>query len=136
MADAGERMRVDKWLWCARFFKTRSLAQQAVSGGKVHLDDERVKPGRGIRVGDRLTVQRGEERFEVEVAALASRRGPASEAQGLYVESAASIAARAAAAEQRRLVAVPGQRGRPTKRDRRRLIHAFGARPEPDGSRD
>jgi ribosome-associated heat shock protein Hsp15 len=118
-------MRLDKWLWCARFFKTRGLAQQAIAGGRVHLDGARVKPGRLISAGARLEIQRGEECFEVTVAALIARRGPASEARGLYAESAASIERREAEAERRRLAAEPRCGERPTKRDRRRMIHAF-----------
>ena len=121
MGDA-ERTRLDRWLWYARFFKTRTLARQAVEGGRVHLGGARVKPGRAVRPGDVLEIQRGEERFEVTVLALGERRGPAPEAQGLYSESEASIARRAEAAAQRHAVRAsePGG-GRPGKRDRRRL---------------
>jgi len=121
---ADGRMRLDRWLWYARFFKTRALARRAVDGGLVHLGGTRVKPGRRLKVGDVLEIQRGHERFEVSVEQLGSRRGPASEARNLYFESAASQVRRAAEAEQRRVeaatAAVP-RSGRPTKRDRRRI---------------
>lgn len=116
-------MRIDKWLWAARFFKTRSLAARAVDSGKVQCNDERCKPAREIRVGDRLRVRLGECEWEIMVRGLADRRGPASVAQGLYEESAASRARREEAALMRRLTREPARdiKGRPTKRDRRRL---------------
>lgn len=122
------RIRVDKWLWAARFFKTRSLAAEAIQGGKVHVNGQRVKPARGVRVGDALTIQRGEERFEIMVQALSDRRGPASVATTLYEETAASQRAREQRREQRRLQAAgrPQALGRPDKRARRearRLKH-------------
>lgn len=127
-ADESPRVRADKWLWAARFFKTRALALAAINGGKVHLDGNRIKPGRVLKVGETLTIQRGLERFEVTVEALSARRGPASEAQTLYRETGASVELRAAAAEEHRLahsgVAGEERRGRPTKRDRRQ-IHRF-----------
>jgi len=118
-----EDLRLDRWLWAARFFKTRSLAQQAIAGGHVHLNGQRVKAARAVRPGDQLEITRGEERFEVRVVALAARRGPAAVARGLYEETEASAAARAAAQQMRRDLA--GSRppaSRPDKRDRRRLI--------------
>jgi ribosome-associated heat shock protein Hsp15 len=118
-----EGMRLDRWLWAARFFKTRAAAQQAISGGHVHHNGQRAKAARLVRPRDRLDITRGEERFEIEVIALAARRGPASEARGLYEETASSMAARAAAQVLRRDTA--GSRppaSRPDKRDRRRLI--------------
>ncbi|MCU0842268.1 MAG: RNA-binding S4 domain-containing protein [Thiobacillaceae bacterium] len=126
MPDEPSRVRVDKWLWAARFFKTRSLASQAVDGGRVRLNGERPKPAREVRVGDRVRVQIGEYAWEVTVRALSDRRGPASVAQGLYVEDAASLAARQERIEQRRLAAPPGTelKGRPTKKARRQ-IHRF-----------
>jgi len=116
-------MRLDRWLWAARFFKTRGLAQEAIAGGHVHLNGQRVKPARAVRPGDRLEISRGEERFEVHVTALADRRGPAAAARALYEESGSSIAAREAARQHRRDLA--GSRppaARPDKRDRRRII--------------
>lgn len=118
---AGEAQRVDRWLWAARFFKTRGLAQQAVRGGKVDLNGTRCKPARPVRTGDRLRITKGEEVFEVEILALAERRGPATEAQALYRESEESRARREAHREQRRLTAEPSPGRRPDKRARRRL---------------
>ena len=87
-------MRIDKWLWAARFFKTRSLATDAVAGGRVHVDGQRVKPAKDVRVGDRLEITIGEATFAVEVLGLADKRGPASQAQALYEESEESRARR------------------------------------------
>jgi ribosome-associated heat shock protein Hsp15 len=114
-------VRADVWLWAARFFKTRSLAKQAIEGGKVELNDATCKPARGVHVGDLLRVRRGEERMEVEVLALSEQRGPAVAAQGLYRESEASIAARDAAKAQRKLVGAMAPPGRPDKQARREL---------------
>ena len=116
-------VRIDKWLWAARFFKTRGLAQEAVVGGKVRLDGERVKPAKDVKAGDRLAIRIGEFEWEVTVAALADKRGPAEVARTLYVESAESRARREAQAAYRRAQAGAwGERkGRPTKRERRDL---------------
>jgi len=118
--------RLDKWLWAARFFRTRSLAQQAIARGQVRLAGERVKTSREVRVGDALSLDQGDWVREVEVLAVAEIRGPASIAQGLYVERADSVAARERALERarerRRLFPEPAhsiQGGRPTKFDRR-----------------
>lgn len=119
-----EGLRVDKWLWAARFFKTRALAQDAVELGRVTLDGVRIKPSRLMRVGDRLRIQVGDLHWEVWVRALVDRRGPATFARTLYEETAASLLARQTAQAQRALVREPAQfieGGRPTKRDRRRL---------------
>lgn len=116
-----EAQRVDRWLWAARFFKTRGLAQQAVRGGKVDLNGSRCKPARPVRVGDRLRISKGEEVFEVEILALAERRGPAAEARTLYRESEESRGRREDHREQRRLSAEPSPGRRPDKRERRRL---------------
>ena len=118
-----EKVRVDKWLWAARFFKTRSLASKAVAGGHVHLNAGRVKPSRTVQTGDRLKIRRGEEEFTVDILALSSRRGPAAVARTLYEETEESLARRMAAREQRRLVRAPAARpqGRPDKRDRRKI---------------
>ena len=112
-------MRLDKWLWAARFFKTRSLAQQAIAAGKVKLNDARVKPAHEVRVGDAIVVRE----WHVHVSALSDRRGPAEEARKLYEETAAGRAERERRADLRRWGAEPaaGLKGRPTKRDRRRL---------------
>jgi ribosome-associated heat shock protein Hsp15 len=117
-------VRADQWLWAARFFKTRSLAKRAIDGGKIEVNGVRCKPAKILTVGDRVSVRRGSERMDVVVLALADQRGPASQAQGLYVETAESRARREAEREARRHDAA-GYRpppGRPDKRDRRRLI--------------
>src|SRR5262245_44097959 len=88
-------LRVDKWLWCARFFKTRSVAQEAVEGGHVQVNGERVKASRQVKTGDRLSITRVQERYEVDVLSIPVRRGPASEARMHYRETAESEAARA-----------------------------------------
>jgi ribosome-associated heat shock protein Hsp15 len=123
----GSGLRLDKWLWAARFFKTRSLAADAIAGGKVHWQGQRAKPAREVRVGDELDIDVGEQRWTVIVRALNPQRRPASEAQLLYEETAASRARRAAVLEQRKLAPTPGadRKGRPTKRDARH-IHRFG----------
>lgn len=125
-ADGGA-VRLDAWLWAARFFKTRALAKVAIAAGKVQVDGQDAKPSRAVRPGEHLRVRRGEDVFDVEVLGLAARRGPASVAQSLYRESQASREAREAAAAQRR-AAVAGYRppaGKPDKRARR-LIQALG----------
>jgi len=118
-----EKVRVDKWLWAARFFKTRSLASKAVSGGHVHLNGGRVKPSRTVQVGDRLQIRRGQDEFTIDILALSSRRGPATVARTLYEETEDSQIQRDTAREQRRLVRAPASRpeGRPDKRDRRKI---------------
>ncbi len=124
--EPASRPRIDKWLWAARFFKTRSLAQDAVEGGKVRLNGERVKPSREVKVGDSLIVQVGEFTWTLSVLGLSDRRGPAPVARLLYREDVESQAARQRQIETRQWVADPGSaiKGRPTKRDRR-LIHRF-----------
>lgn len=119
-----ERHRVDKWLWCARFFKTRSLAAQAVSGGKVHINGERVKPAHVVRIGDRISLMISGVVGEFEVLGLPARRGPAPEAQTAYAETPASTERRAKVREAQRLADLsrPRPEGRPDKRDRRRLV--------------
>jgi ribosome-associated heat shock protein Hsp15 len=118
-----EAVRIDKWLWAARFFKTRSAASEAVLGGRVHVDGARVKPARDVRAGDRVEITRDGLRWVVVVRALADRRGPASVAATLYEETPESRAAREQAVLERRLARPPGaDLGiRPTKLDRRRL---------------
>jgi ribosome-associated heat shock protein Hsp15 len=113
-------LRVDLWLWSARFFKSRSLAQAAVEGGHVQVNGDRVRASRLVRVGDLLRITRERERWEVEVTWLPERRGPATEARLAYAESPESEAARIRAREFARLVA-PAPTGRPDKRDRREL---------------
>jgi ribosome-associated heat shock protein Hsp15 len=116
-------MRLDKWLWAARFFKTRSLAQQAVAAARVKLNDARVKPAHDLKVSDLVSVRVGELDWLVEVKALSDRRGPAEQARKLYEETAASRAERERRIALRRWGAEPaaGLKGRPTKRDRRQL---------------
>jgi ribosome-associated heat shock protein Hsp15 len=118
-----ERVRIDKWLWAARFFKTRGAATEAVLGGHVQVNGARVKPARDVVVGDRLGIRRGQLRFTVTVTGLAERRGPASAAAELYEEDPESIAARERQRDERRLAKPLGSdlTARPTKRDRRRL---------------
>ncbi|MFK0379090.1 RNA-binding S4 domain-containing protein [Pandoraea sp. NPDC090278] len=115
--------RIDKWLWAARFFKTRSLATQAVDRGRVLCNEARVKPARDVRPGDVVSVDNGSTRWEVKIKAIAEVRGSAPVAQSLYEETEASIRARADESERRRLFQEPAAQmhGRPTKRDRRRL---------------
>jgi ribosome-associated heat shock protein Hsp15 len=126
-----ERVRIDKWLWAARFFKSRSLATDAVNGGLAQLNGARVKPSRAVCVDDQLEITIGQTRRVVIVRGLSERRGPAKEAVKLYEETGDSIAARELAAEQRRLQSPPPGADlgmRPTKRDRRRLDEARGRR--------
>jgi len=116
-------MRLDKWLWAARFYKTRTLASEAIESGKVRVGGERVKPAREVKPGDRLTVDKEGLRWQVEVLALSARRGPASEAALLYHEGDESRSAREELIAQKRAAdaANPDLKGRPTKRMRRVL---------------
>jgi len=125
--EIGETVRLDLWLWAARFFKTRSLAKQAIESGKVLVAGQVAKPSRAARVGEMLEVRRGLEVFEIEVLALSDQRGPASVAQSLYRESQGSIAKRDADREKRRMEA-NGYRAPASKPDKRarRLIQALG----------
>jgi ribosome-associated heat shock protein Hsp15 len=119
-----DRVRIDKWLWAARFYKTRSQATEAVDGGKVEVNGGRAKPAKEIRVGDELRIRLGPYEHLVMVRALSDRRGPASVAQTLYEETPESIAARERLREQHRLAParfVYEEKGRPTKKDRRTL---------------
>jgi ribosome-associated heat shock protein Hsp15 len=120
---AVDRVRVDRWLWAARFYKTRSAATDAVLGGRVHLNAERVRPAKDVRVGDRLEVTIGDVRRTVVVLGLAEKRGPAAVATTLYEETPESIALREQRAAERRLARPLGADlgARPTKQDRRRL---------------
>jgi ribosome-associated heat shock protein Hsp15 len=115
-----EGLRIDKWLWCARFYKSRSQATAAVAGGLVHVNGERVKPSRAVHVDDRIEITRDELRLEVVIHGLPVRRGPAPEARALYVETEASVAAREQHRERSRL-APPAPVGRPDKHARRML---------------
>lgn len=120
----GDGHRLDKWLWHARFYKTRSLATAAINGGKVHLNAERVKPAHRVRVGDRLSLSLEGIVAEFEVLGLPPRRGPAAEAQTHYLETPQSAERRAHLREQQKLARAsrPQSDVRPDKRDRRRLL--------------
>lgn len=121
--DSGtDRVRIDKWLWAARFYKTRSLAADAIGGGKVSVNGDGVKPAKMVQVGDEVRIRLGPYEHAVIVRGLSERRGPASVAQTLYEETAASLATREKLAEQLRMAPaafVYEDKGRPTKRDRR-----------------
>ena len=124
-----ERLRIDKWLWAARFYKTRTLACAAVNSGHVRLNGATVKPAREVRSGDTLDILVGENRWTIVILGINPLRRPASEAQSLYSETEESAARRLAEQEARRLAPAPGSdlRGRPTKKARRQ-IHGFNAR--------
>ena len=124
-----DRLRIDKWLWAARFYKTRSLACEAIDKGRVQVNGVAVKPARELKVGDMVQLRGGTTLRTVQVLAISDRRGGAPEAALLYTETADSIQARLAAAEQRRLAPEPALslvHGRPTKRDRREGEQARG----------
>ena len=116
-------MRIDKWLWAARFYKTRSLAQQAIAAGRVKLNDARIKPAHELKPGDALAIRVGDLEWQIMVKALSDKRGPADAARQLYEESAASRTERERRQDLRRWGAEPAStlKGRPTKRDRRRI---------------
>jgi ribosome-associated heat shock protein Hsp15 len=122
--EESDSSRLDKWLWFARFYKTRSLATAAISGGKVHLNAERVKPAHAVRPGDRITLSLEGVVAEFEVLAIPQRRGPATEARSHYLETPASASRRAQLRDQQRLAQLtrPRPDSRPDKRDRRRLM--------------
>ncbi|MCZ8111243.1 MAG: RNA-binding S4 domain-containing protein [Betaproteobacteria bacterium] len=123
-AEPPAKLRLDKWLWAARFCKTRALATDEIDKGRVRLNEQVVKPARELKVGDRVELRQGVVLRTVVVRGLSAVRGPAPVAQALYEETPASIAAREAAAERRRLAPEPAaaiDQGRPTKRDRRQL---------------
>jgi ribosome-associated heat shock protein Hsp15 len=131
--DAGPAagVRLDIWLWAARFFKTRALAKQAIEAGRVEVNAQACKPAKLVRAGDRIDLSRAQERYEIDVLALSSMRGPAPQAQQLYSESAESQARRNAGREQRRL-ANAGYSSPPTKPDkhaRRKLQDAKSTLP-------
>ncbi len=124
MPERADKIRLDKWLWAARFYKTRSQATTAINGGKVFVDGERAKAGREARIGMVLSIRAHETDWEIEVIALSERRGPATEARLLYRETDASVANRQRQAEQRKQHAIllGDRHGRPTKKDRRAII--------------
>jgi len=117
-------VRLDKWLWAARFFKTRSVAREAVAGGKVHLNGNRAKPGRSLNTGDELRIQRGEEEYTITIVELSIRRGPASVARTFYEESEESRIRREKLAQERKLEHKQHatRERRPDKRQRRRIV--------------
>jgi ribosome-associated heat shock protein Hsp15 len=121
-----EQVRLDKWLWAARFFKTRSLAQDAVERGRVRIDGESVKPARTVKINDRMSIDNGSDRWEIIVAAISGARGGAPVARTLYFETDESIARRENDKVARRLYPEPSLeiKGRPTKQDRRALSRA------------
>ncbi|CAN5168582.1 RNA-binding S4 domain-containing protein [soil metagenome] len=126
-----QKVRLDKWLWAARFFKTRSLAAEAIGGGKITVNGDHVKAAKLIQPGDEVTVRLGPYEHVVDVRALSERRGPASVAATLYEERAASLAARAKLSEQLRMAPaafVFEEKGRPTKKDRRDIERLRDAR--------
>ena len=125
-SDGAQKVRIDKWLWAARFYKTRSLATEAIKGGKVSVNGNRAKPSREVEVGDVLVLRQSNHEKTVSVLDLSDKRGPATVAQLLYQETDESISKRKKEKELRKLTAVhmPHGEGRPTKRTRR-MIHRF-----------
>jgi len=123
MSEGGNKIRIDKWLWAARFFKTRSLASQAVNGGKVHLNGARTKSSKEVNVGDRLLITKGQLEFDILIEGLSKYRRPAAEAQLLYEEFEESITKRKEQIEQRRMIRAgqPAPERKPGKRDRRKI---------------
>jgi ribosome-associated heat shock protein Hsp15 len=121
-----DNVRIDKWLWAARFFKTRSLAADAVDNGKVRLDGERIKPARAVKIDDKLLIDNGAELWEIRVLGISDKRGSAPVARLLYAETDDSVRKRENELEARKLYREPGTtiKGRPTKRDRRALSKA------------
>ncbi len=115
-------VRVDKWLWAARFFKTRGLATEMVNGGHVRINGEQVKPSKTVEIGDELRINRGQERYIVTVTGLAEKRGSAAVAQTLYQETDQSVAAREQQRQLRKLNASPAPMKRPDKKARRHII--------------
>ena len=122
------KVRIDKWLWAARFFKTRNSAANAVHGGKVHVNGQRVKPSRSIQIGDKLEITRGQYQAVVEIEALSENRGPAKEARKLYKESLESIEKRELKIQQQKLLnaIVPQTKRKPDKRQRRQIRKVSG----------
>jgi len=118
------QQRLDKWLWAARFFKTRPLAAEAINGGKVHLNGERVKPSRNIKVGDQLQITRGQFEFKITVEALNKHRRPATEAQALYAEDEQSMQKRKEIAQSLKILNanMPHSEKRPSKKQRRQIV--------------
>jgi ribosome-associated heat shock protein Hsp15 len=130
MSGGGESVRLDKYLWAARFFKTRGLAAEAVDAGRVSVNGERAKPAKTVRPGDTLAIRRPPYEQVVTVRAISDKRGPASVAQALYEESAESRAKREKVAAEMKALPPPVFKGRPTKRDRRTLERFFRSQDE------
>lgn len=128
VAEPADKVRIDKWLWAARFFKTRALATEAVQGGKVHLNDGRIKPSRNVNIGDKLSIQKGNDTFVIRILELSGRRGPAKVAETLYEELPDSILARTLSREERKqhYAALPETHGRPDKKSRRQWRRITG----------
>lgn len=126
-----EKLRIDKWLWAARFYKTRSLAVEEIDKGRVRINEVEAKPAREIKVGDIVTIRQGPVNRTLVVRGISNQRGAAPVAQQLYEETVESLALKAQAVEQRRLGLEPAssmEQGRPTKRDRRNIDKAWGDR--------
>jgi ribosome-associated heat shock protein Hsp15 len=128
MAETDDRTRLDKWLWAARFYKTRSMAAEAIAGGKVQVNGERVKRAKPLQINDEIRIRQGPYEYQIVVRELSERRGPASEAATLYDEKPESRAAREALALQLKTLhaAFIPDRGRPTKKDRREINRLKG----------
>lgn len=123
MMDSSAKQRLDKWLWAARFYKTRALASQAIDGGRVHVNGERVKPSRTIKIGDSISISRDQIVTDIIIRLLNMQRRPASETHAWYEETAESIALRLKNMEQNKLLTamMPASTGRPSKKDRRQI---------------
>ncbi|HET9466400.1 MAG TPA: S4 domain-containing protein [Gemmatimonadales bacterium] len=130
MTETDDRVRLDKWLWAARFYKTRSLAAEAIAGGKVQVNGERVKRAKPMQIGDEVRIRQGPYEHQIVVREISERRGPASDAARLYEEKPESRAAREAMALQLKSLhaAFVPERGRPTKKDRREIEKLRGRR--------
>ena len=130
MTETDDRVRLDKWLWAARFYKTRSLAAEAIAGGKVQVNGERVKRAKPMQIGDEVRIRQGPYEHQIVVREISERRGPASEAARMYAEKPESRAAREAMALQLKSLhaAFVPERGRPTKKDRREIERLKGRR--------
>jgi ribosome-associated heat shock protein Hsp15 len=123
MRDSSDETRIDKWLWAARFFKTRSQATAAVAGGKVEINGDSAKPAKTVKIGDRIRLRLGPTEYRLTITGIEERRGSATVAQALYEESAESLAERQRVASERRFASAPSyeEKGRPSKKDRRDL---------------
>lgn len=123
MTETDDRVRIDKWLWAARFYKTRSLAAEAIAGGKVQVNGERVKRAKAMQIGDEVRIRQGPYEYQIVVRELSERRGPAADAARMYEEKPESRAAREALALKLKSLhaAFVPERGRPTKKDRREI---------------